>query len=598
MGDAVSDAAAVAVAIAAWLGALAALPVPRWIGVVLVAAALVGRRPVALVVGAGVLASGLAAASWAGLAPPSVPTSVRAPAVLATDPVELRSSVRVDLRVGGRRVEAWASGAAADALRDRLAGEVVIVRGRLRAPPPEARDRLAIRHVAARLDISSVEGGQPGAPLARATNAVRRVLERGARSLSEPREALLLGFLLGDDRAIAATVEADFRAAGLSHLLAVSGSNLAFLFAVVTPFLRRFELRGRLVASLLVIGFFAVLTRAEPSVLRASAMAALACWSVFIGRPVSRLRIVALAVALLVAIDPVLVHSVGFQLSVGACVGLTTLAAPLARRLPGPRWLAEPLAVTLAAQLGVAPVLLATFDGMPAVTVVANLLAVPVAAPLTGWGMTAGLLAGVLGGPFAAVLHVPTSAMVGWIASVARVCARLPLGTIGGAEAVLLAACIVAWALVRRRAVLVAGAALVVTALVAAPAPGLAAADIAPGAQLWRHGGTVLVLEGDVDAGLLLDGLRRAQVRAVDLVVARRGNRTVAGVVLDLRSRLQVRAIAAPPQHRIRGATAVGTPTIVQVGHLVVRLRPRGAVLDVDIGETADDAGAPRGRDP
>ena len=228
----------------------------------------------------------------------------------------------------------------------------------------------------------------------------------------------------------------------------------------------------------------------------------------------------------------------------------------------------------------------------------ANLLAVPVAAPLTGWGMTAGLVAGVLDAPVASLLHAPTGAMVGWIAGVARLCAQLPAVTVRGREAVLVTVCVAAFALLRRRVVLVACAAAMLTALVAAPAPAVADAEVAPGARLWRHGGTVLVLDGDVDAGMLLDGLRRARVRAVDLVVARRGNRTVAGVVLDVRSRLPVRSIAAPAQHRIRGATGVDRPLTVRVGRLDIALRPVGAVLEVDIGETASDAGAPRARGP
>src|SRR5690606_6159961 len=152
-----------------------------------------------------------------------------------------------------------------------------------------------------------------------------------------------------------------------------SGQNVLFVLAAAGPVLRRLQLRGRLVASLAVIGLFAVVTRAEPSVLRASAMAAIACWAAFAGRPVSRLRILALAVAGLLLVDPLLARSVGFRLSVGASAGLVLLASPLAARLPGPRWLAEPLAVTLAAQVGVAPFLLTTFGGMPVVTVVANL---------------------------------------------------------------------------------------------------------------------------------------------------------------------------------------------------------------------------------
>jgi competence protein ComEC len=586
-----SDVAAVVVAVAVWLGALAAVPVPRAAGAALILAALAVRRPAVLAVGGFLLASALAAAAWAGLTPPA-PATVRGEAVLVGDPVEVGQSLRVDLRLGDRRVEAWARGEPAGALRDRLAGEVVVVEGRLRPAPDDARDRLAVRHVAARLDVHAVGGWRSGGPAARTANELRRVLERGTASLAADRRALVHGFLLGDDRAVPPAVEADFRGAGLSHLLAVSGSNVAFTMAVVGPLLRRLGLRGRLLASFAVIGLFAVMTRAEPSVLRASAMAALACWTAFAGRPTSRLRILALAVAALLLVDPLLARSVGFQLSVGAAAGLVLLARPLADRLPGPRWLAEALGVTLAAQAGVAPFLLLAFGDMPVVTVVANLLAVPVAAPLTAWGFTAGFVAGVLGGDVAALLHVPTDLMVRWVAGVARVCASMPLGAADGRALVVTAGVVFALHRWRRLA-----AAVGVAALLVASRPAAVAADVelARGARLWRAGASVLVLDGDTDAGRVLDGLRRAGVGAIDLVVARRGGRSVGGVLVELRSRVPVRAVVAPAGHRIRDATAVGVATDLRLGALVVRLVPVGSGLDVDIGETASGGGAARG---
>jgi competence protein ComEC len=360
--------------------------------------------------------------------------------------------------------------------------------------------------------------------------------------------------------------------------------------AVLAPVLRRFQLRGRLVASLAVIVFFAVLTRAEPSVLRASAMAAIACWAAFSGRPVARVRVLALAVAALVLVDPMLVRSVGFQLSVGASLGLAVLAAPLAARLPGPRIVAEPLAVTCAAQLGVAPVLLRTFGGMPLVTFVANLVAVPVAAPLTAWGMTAGLLAGVLGGAPAGLVQVPTGLMVGWIAGVARVAARAPVGAVGPVDvAVLLAvATVAAWRLRR----FVVPITIVAALVVGRPEGGaIAGTALARGAHLWRAGAVVLVLDGGTDAGLVLDEVRAAGVRRIDLLVARAGTKAVASVIVDLRTRITVRAVVAPAANRIRDATAVTAPVEVRVGRLDVRLAPHGAVLAVDIGETATDGG-------
>ena len=113
---------------------------------------------------------------------------------------------------------------------------------------------------------------------------------------------------------------------------------------------------GSAVAALVVIGFFATVTRFEPSVLRGERMAGLAAVAEASGRPASGLRLLSLAIAGLVLVDPFLVWSIGFRLSVGASLGILLLARPIADRCPGPAWLAEALGVTTAAQLGVAPV--------------------------------------------------------------------------------------------------------------------------------------------------------------------------------------------------------------------------------------------------
>lgn len=577
-----SDGATVMLAVAVWIGALVALPVPRWAAILATVVAFALRRPSLLVPAGFLAAASLSAAAWAGLVPP-VTTHAGGEAVLLSDPVTVGHAVHIDVRVDGRRVEAWARGSPAAELHDRLAGEVVVVDGWLRAPPDAARDRLAVRHVAARLDIERVGGWRSGSAATRAANEVRRVLARGTESLPFDRRALLSGFLLGDDRELSGPIEADFRAAGLTHLLAVSGQNVAFVMAVAGPLLRRLRLRGRLIGSLAVIAFFAVVTRAEPSVLRASAMAALACWAAFSGRPASRMRILCLAVAGLVLIDPMLPRSVGFQLSVGASLGLALLAGPIAARLGGPRWLAEPLGVTAAAQLGVAPVLITTFGGLPLVTFGANLLAVPVAGPLTAWGLTAGLVAGVVGGPVATLLNLPTGVMVWWIDAVAHAAARVPLGLIGGRD--LLVAALAggaAFALVRRRvAVVVVLAVLLVAAWpTASPIDGH---EVARGAHVWRAGATVLVLDAQVDSAKVLDGLNRAGVRRINLVVARRGNKDIAAVILDLRARIPIGSVAAPAGHRIRDATAIVAPVTIVVGRLTVHLEPDGNALDVDL---------------
>src|SRR4030095_63213 len=242
------------------------------------------------------------------------------------------------------------------------------------------------------------------------------------------RGALFAGIVFGDDRDQPPAATDDFRAAGLSHLLAVSGQNVAFVLLVARPVLLRLSLAPRFLLTVGVLGFFALITRFEPSVLRATAMAAVAAASPFVARPISRLRGVALAVGALVLLDPVLVRSVGFALSVLATSGIVLLAPPLLERLPGPHWVALPMAVTLAAQVAVAPLLLAVFGrGARA----ARARARPAGGGVRPWGLGAGPAAGVLGPGPAQLLHLPTGLLLAWLDRVAESASSVPVGELG-----------------------------------------------------------------------------------------------------------------------------------------------------------------------
>jgi competence protein ComEC len=134
-----------------------------------------------------------------------------------------------------------------------------------------------------------------------------------------------------------------------------------------------------------------------------------------------------LAVIVVLLCDPFLVHSVGFLLSAAASAGLALAARPLGDRLPGPRWCVEPLATSLAAQLGVTPVLLAAFGTVPVVTPLANLLAAPAASVLGTYGFVASAVAGVAPN-FGPLLHQPSALLIGWVSTVAERGAAVPLG--------------------------------------------------------------------------------------------------------------------------------------------------------------------------
>jgi competence protein ComEC len=581
-----ADGAVVVLAAGAAAGAWVARPVPLAVGGALASLGLWLRRPTLLWVGVALLASALGARAWAGLTPPA-PRDVDAVVTLVGDPSDgPHGAARADVRLGGRRVELWARGAAADALRRRLAGERVAITGRLAPLPPRVRAWLAPRHVAGRVTADAVADVGPatgGSRFTRFVNALRRALGRGASVLPDDRRPLFTGLVIGDDRGQRPEIVDDFRASGLSHLLVMSGQNVAYALAAAGLVLRRLTLGGRLVAGLIVLATFGTLTRWEPSVVRAIAMAAIALVATVAGRPQPGLRVLALAVTAVVLVDPLLVRSVGFQLSVAASAGILVLAPPLARRLPGPRPVATAAAVTLAAQAGVAPVLVPTFGGVPAASLPANLLAAPAAGPVVLWGMSAGLVAGVAGGRVAAVLHLPTRVLVGWIAGVARVTARLPMATLGwSASAVLLGAVVVGLAGRRRQRALArsaTGVAVVVAAAVVLlpvwrpPPTDLTGADVAPGARVWRAASTtVLVLDGAAaDATDVLDGLRAAGVGAIDVLAVAGVTDAVGAVRVRHRVGFELDAATTRP-----GTTVVsGGFTVVVDGAGGVQVRPR-----------------------
>jgi len=582
----VTDAAAAVVALAAAAGALAARPVPLWLGVAVVVAAFGLRRPLLLAAGVAVATSALAARSWSGLSPPE-PGPVDATVTLVGDPADAFGGTRAEVRLGARRVEALARGRAAGRLADRLAGERVRLTGHLQPLPETDRLWLAPRHLSGRIAVSTVGEWSPGGPLARLANGLRRTLLAGASSLPDGTRSLFAGFVLGDDRGQPTEVAYDFRASGLAHLLVVSGQNVAFVLAIAAPLVRRLGLRGRLAAGVAVLVLFGTLTRWEPSVIRAVAMAGVTLLAATLGRPASSLRVLALAVAGLLVVDPLLVHSVGFQLSVGACAGIALFGAALTRRIPGPRPLAEALGVTVAAQAGVAPVMVPLFGGLPVAALVANLLAAPAAGPLMMWGLVAGLPAGLVGGAFATVAHLPTAALVTWVAGVARVTAGLPLGQLSAVHVAGVAAGVAVAVVAARRdrrgaaavgVAMAVVAGLVVPALAVARPPPLGAFAAGTGATLWRAGtATVLVLDGaQGDPGRLMSQLHLAGVRDLDVLIASRPGSREAASAETVQRRYAARLVLAPPKSRLLGATVPPPGSRLVLGELTVAIDHAG----------------------
>ncbi|HEY4779963.1 MAG TPA: ComEC/Rec2 family competence protein, partial [Solirubrobacterales bacterium] len=243
---------------------------------------------------------------------------------------------------------------------------------------------------------------------------------------------LARGFVLGDDEGIDAQTKEDFRRAGLSHLLAVSGQNVTLLALLAMPLMAALgiPLRERLVWVLGLIVVYVPLAGAGPSIQRAGVMGAVGVVATLSGRRASRLYALLLALGVTLAVDPGVAADIGWQLSFAAVAGIFLLAGPLrgaiAARIGAGGWrraLAEGAAVTIAATLATAPLIAFHFETLSTTTLVANLAAMPAVAPAMWLGMASAAASQVPGLPVEALNWV-NALLLGYIAQVATWCGR------------------------------------------------------------------------------------------------------------------------------------------------------------------------------
>lgn len=246
----------------------------------------------------------------------------------------------------------------------------------------------------------------------RAAEHVRAGLRRSVDDQPEAVRGLVPALVMGDDAGLPEQLNEDFRVTGLTHLAAVSGTNLTLLLAFVVPLARIVGVRARglTAVGLVMVVVFVVLARPQPSVLRAAAMGVVALMAMTSGGRRRGVRSLSAAVLMLLLVDVSLARSAGFVLSVLATAGIVILAPgwrdTLARRIP--RWLAEAIACPLAAQLACTPIVAWLSGQVSLVAVAANLLAGPAVGPATVLGFIA---AGV------ALLSGTLAGLVGWLAA-------------------------------------------------------------------------------------------------------------------------------------------------------------------------------------
>ena len=357
-------------------------------------------------------------------------------------------------------------------------------------------------------------------------------------------KGLVAGLTIGLRDGISVETADHMKTLSLTHLVAVSGANLAIVLASI------YFLIGwsgaprwlRFTAGLFGMCLYVLLVGPESSVIRAATMATFVMIGLWLGRGSSALNSLALAVILLLTLDPALSTDIGFALSAFATAGLLILAPPvfefLRQRMPD--IIALGVAASFSAQLFTTPVLLLLQPSIPIYSVLANVLVEPVVAPITILGILS-VLASVVNLQLAAALSLLASVFAQWIVFVANELSEWPearvhfvRGELGIALVVLIVLCLaLSYGVLKRQAQIlqVTAAALTLFAVAVSATDrirfetfagdwDLIACDVNQGdAVLLRSAGQVALIDVGPDPELVDRCLNNAGVTHIDLLV-------------------------------------------------------------------------------
>jgi len=274
--------------------------------------------------------------------------------------------------------------------------------------------------------------GQAGA-VQRAAHTVRSRFAAAVREVLPAQQAALLpALVLGDTAAVTTETGREFRAAGMTHLMAVSGANVTIVCGAVLFSARVVGPRFAVLLAAVVLVAFVIVVQPTASVLRAAVMGAIALVGMLSSRRRQAIPALGTSVLVLLAVAPHLAVDVGFALSVLATAALVVVAPMWSRRLVGkgcPKPLADAFAVACAAHVVTAPLVAGISGRVSLLAVVANLAVVAVIAPITVLGSAAAVLCTLW--PAGAQLLIRfIGPELWWVLSVAHWAAGVPAATV------------------------------------------------------------------------------------------------------------------------------------------------------------------------
>jgi competence protein ComEC len=320
-------------------------------------------------------------------------------------------------------------------------GDRVEAQGVLRAPRASERfdyaDFLSRSDVWALLGNASLRrlGTGAGNPVYARLVAVKRGFISGVRrALPEPQAALLLGIVLGYRSALAPDFEVRMIDTGLIHIVVISGLKVAIFAGIVQRLCFRAVPRVALPLAVAGVGAYVVIAGASAAAVRAGVMGSAALMAHALHRETQAFVSLACTAAAMLLVQPSLWRDVSFQLSFLGTAGIVLFTDSIRARFPWmPGLLAEPFAVTIAAQVATLPVMAQNFGVISLVGPVANALVLPVLPAV----MTLGGAGGLAGAWAAWAGYLPLQAggwVCAYIALVINALGALPVAAVPAAS--------------------------------------------------------------------------------------------------------------------------------------------------------------------
>ena len=199
--------------------------------------------------------------------------------------------------------------------------------------------------------------------------------------MDERYAGLAFSVLVGDRAELAFDIQDNFQITGIAHVVAVSGLNTAFIMMLLLWLLKlvKFNRWVKLSIVIVVLVLYAWLCDFTPSIVRASLMSVFLLIGNLFGKQSDKLNNVSLAAVLILLFKPLYIFDLSFLLSFFGVFGIFFLYPVLQRAFAFLKWqtLIDSTALTVAATIGTAPLIINTFNSFSIIGLVANLVLVP-----------------------------------------------------------------------------------------------------------------------------------------------------------------------------------------------------------------------------